>query len=514
MNLPARNNRPDRNTPPSSLSTRHYSIDRAAPSAIGPTRTIYDDESPVFVLANLKLAAGFPFRAVQRHKRLAVILFSSLMALMAVALVLGPKHYTIETKFFAEKNFVMPALGNPRRAVPTESDSPTRLAAEAVKRRSNLIEIIRQTKLLGAWNEMRSPIGQIVDRAREVVTGPMTEEDRLDGLLTLLDKRMWVNSEDGTVTIGIDWMNPTLGLRIVQAAQQNFFEQRHASEVSLINESIGILEGHVASSQRAIQDALKQINAALPAREALSLPTAAVATGGSPAPAAPSAAAVALEAELRAKQQAIADITGSRSQRLAALQTRLAELRTTYGSAHPDVVATEENIRSLNEPSPQLAALKSEEQALRTRLASMGTTSGGTVRAAFVPSYERVALERLTRAVVDTQEAPEVTFARSRLKIATNDYEDMLDRLESAKIEMETARAAFKYRYSLITPAKMPKKADRPMLPLLILGGVVLAGLVTMFTAVVLDFTSGRVVEPWQVDRMLGVPVLAEVQRR
>jgi uncharacterized protein involved in exopolysaccharide biosynthesis len=517
MSLPARNTTPDGETPPIPLGSRSYAVQRPAPSSLTDSRgPIYQDDAPVFVLANLRIAAGFPARALKRHRKLAWALLGSLLSLLALAILITPRHYTIETKFFAEKNFVLPALGNPKRAVPTESDSPTRLASDAVMKRSNLVEIIRQTKLLDSWDEMRSPLGKIKDAVMQSIKGPMTESDRLEAMLGMIEKRLWVKSEEeGTVLIGVDWPDPVLGFRMVQAAQQNFFEQRHAQEVSLIGESIGILESHVATSQKAIQDALTQINASLPKSRAVTLPF----SFGSRAPAVaagPSAAVVALQSELRAKETTLADITTSRNQRIVAQQTTLSELRGKYGSAHPDIAAAEENLRALNEASPQLNELRADVTALRSRLTTMGERADGAaaVAASAASSFERDALAALALSKADTAEAPEVTFARSRLKIATTDFEDFSDRLESARIEMETARAGFKYRYNLILPARIPREAKWPKIPLMIIGGLILSLLATAFTVVMLDLGSGRVIEPWQVDRQLGLPVLAEVKRR
>ncbi|MCC7053615.1 MAG: hypothetical protein IT355_10120 [Gemmatimonadaceae bacterium] len=509
MNLPARSNTPDGDPTPAPRTGNSYAIQRPGSGGLGDYRPpIYQDDGPVFVLANLRVAAGFPFRAFMRHRKLGTLLLGGLLAMVALAIAVTPRHYIIKTRFFAEKNFVMPGLSNPERALPTEADSPTRLAAEAVMKRSNLLEIIRQTKLMDNWDQLRSPLGKVKDAVMEVVRGPLTESDRLEAMLGLVEKRLWVEAEDGTVLIGIDWADPALGFRIVQTAQQNFFEQRHASEISLIGESIGIIEGHVASSQKSIQEALGQINAALSSRAAATVAAPAPVASG-PAPL--SAAVVTLQSELRTTQQTITDIATSRSQRLAAAQARLAELRGSYGSAHPDVAAAEENIRALEQPSTQLAELKAKEASLLQKLGSNASRVAG---AAADPSYSRVALERYTRPVADSQEAPEVSLARSRLKIATNDYEVMMDRLVGAKIELETARAAFKYRYSIITPARIPKEAEKPRVPLLVIGGIILSVLATLFTVVMLDFGSGRVIEPWQVDRQLGLPVLAEVQRR
>ena len=513
MSIPARSNQPDPN--PSSIvpSSRPYAVQRGGSTPTEVMRPVPTDESPIFVLANVKLAAGFPLRSLKRHRKIAIAIPAVILTIVAVVILFSQKHYFLETRFFAEKNFVMPALSNPRRVVSSESDSPTRLAAEAVLRRTNLLEIVRQTQLMSQWDKVRSPLGKLKDAITTRLRGPATESQRLAAMIGMLEKRMWVTTVEGTVTIGLDWPDPVVGTRIVQTAQQNFFEQRHASEVSLIGESIGILESYVSASQASIQSAVGQINAALPRRSAVPQPFFTPrAVSARPV----SQAVVALQAELKAAQQSIADISTIRAQRLTALQTRLAELRGTYGPAHPDVIQTEENIRALSESSPLVATLSEQVKAIREKLAAQGASDGSpaTTAAALEPTLARQAIEQLTRAPVDSQEAPEVTFARSRLKIATADYEDLLGRLEGAKIEMETARAAFKYRYSVITPAVIPDTPTSPKVPQLIIGGVVVAMVVAVFTAIMLDLSGGKVLEPWQVEIMLGVPVMAEVRRR
>ena len=518
MNLPARSNNPDGDSPPVPLNSRAYAIQRAAPPAQGNgLPVLYADDVPVFVLSNLKDAAGFPIRAVRRHLKLAISIFSALVVLSALAIAVMPKHYLIETKFFAERNFVMPALSNPRRAIPSDGDSPTRLASEAVMKRTNLLEIVRQTKLMAQWEQLRSPLGKVKDFVMAKVKAPLTDAERLDAMIGVLEQRMWVNANEGTVTIGLDWSDAPSGYRIVQAAQQNFFEQRHAAEVSLIGESIGILEGYLLKSQRDIATSLAEVNAALPKRAPISIPRPSFPTAGD---AGPSAEVLALLSELRTKQQTIADIGSSRAQRLTALQTSLTELKTRYGAAHPEVTATEENLKSLAQPSPQLAELRADEEALRKRLSGLGVRDGviapasAAMQSSFDQSYATEALAQLARAREEAEEAPEVTLARSRLKMATNEYEDLLGRLQSARIELETARAAFKYRYTVITPARVPRAAVKPKVPLLIVGGLLVAAMTAIFAAIMLDFGGGRVLEPWQVDRQLGLPVLAEVRRR
>ena len=126
---------------------------------------------------------------------------------------------------------------------------------------------------------------------------------------------------------------------------------------------------------------------------------------------------------------------------------------------------------------------------------------------------QRLNFERLLRERADSLEDPRVTYARSQLKIATTNYEDMLDRLEAARIELETARAAFKYRYTVISPPQFPKRPDAPNTVLLVVGGLLCGIFAAVFTATARDVVDGRVVETWQIQRQLGLPLLGEIKR-
>jgi uncharacterized protein involved in exopolysaccharide biosynthesis len=320
---------------------------------------------------------------------------------------------------------------------------------------------------------------------------------------------MWVIANDGTVTIGVDWTDPQSAYRIAETAQQNFFDQRHASEVAMISESVAILEGHVAETEAAIQEAVAQVNKSGGlVRHAAPIRAASVAR-----PVSPNAGEIAsLQSELIAKQRTISDLESARAQRIAALQTTLSELRNNYGPAHPQVVSTMASIRALSGDSPQLTALRADEASLRDRIVALGAQPGASAQpAAPEPALTRVALENMTRGGPDSLENPEVTYAKSRLKMATGDYEDMLQRLEAARIELQTARAAFKYRYTVVTPPQFPTRAAKPRIPILVVGGCFLATILATFVAGALDLGSGRLMERWQVSRRLGLPIIAQV---
>ena len=112
----------------------------------------------------------------------------------------------------------------------------------------------------------------------------------------------------------------------------------------------------------------------------------------------------------------------------------------------------------------------------------------------------------------DLRDDPAITVARSQLAMATSRYQDILMRIDAARIELDTARAAFKYRYTVVSPAQTPRNPIAPNVPLIVMAGL-LAGLVFAFlTSTLLDLRRGRVVEGWQIEKRLKIPLLAQVK--
>lgn len=447
----------------------------------------------------------FSVRAVHRHRRATLGAFATILAAAVLALLILPRTYYAETKLLAQRNVVLPVLGNPGRKLPTEADTPTRLASEAILNHKNLRAIVTATGLVQHWQTHRSVSARLRDAVNGWFSAPPTEEQRIDALVWLLNRRMWVNVGEGTVTIGITWYDPDMAYRILTAAQQSFLEERHTEELALISESIVILEQHAADVHTEIKATLDSMARA---RESVSggptsrrVPTMpAVARPG------PSAAVLARHDVVR---RAIADLEQFRGRRVAELQATLADQRNSFGPAHPQIASTEQMIGALTTDSPQLVQLREEEQALGERLRQMGvgatdrpTSAGGD------PLIALAALRSLERLRVDSLMGEKQQYERARLRISIQSYQEMLQRLESARIELQTTQAAFKYKYGVLIPAQTPTAPVTPRPGRVLGGGLVLALLAGVFVAVALDVAGGRALERWQVERLLGLPVL------
>jgi uncharacterized protein involved in exopolysaccharide biosynthesis len=459
----------------------------------------------------------FPFGSLRRHKWLAVTAASAVLLATVLAAVFAPRTYEVQSRILARRNMVLPALGNPRRTVPTESDAPAALAMEAVMSRENIAAIIDSTGLVAQIPNIISVPRRLFEAVRERTVGPRTDEERFDMLVKLLEKRLYVAAADdkeGTVAIGVRWREPATALGIVQTAQVRFLARRYNQEVDLLNESIGILERYVQTANTSIATSMAALRD-LPGVRIANLDARRF-TGAAQS----SARTRALNGEMARQQAELASVRNALgqqeatyTQRVSAAQARLAELESRLGVAHPEVAASRKELAFASEVPAELTRLRREERSLVDQLAKLGASMPGTTDGAAELAMQRLNFERLMQERADSLEDPRLTYARSQLKIAITNYEDMLERLEAARIELETARAAFKYRYTVTSPPEFPQRPVSPNLPLLLVGGVLLSIAAAFFAATARDVFAGRIVESWQIRRQLGMPLLGEVKR-
>jgi len=464
------------------------------------------DDFELVDFEQLKNWLRFVLHAVRRRKLLAVSIALLTVAATLALLSVMPRTYRIEAQLLAQRNSVMSALSNPGRPIPFDSDSPTRAAAETVLRRDNLLNLMKQTDLVNHWYRRRTWLFRLKDRLVDLIASP-TEEEKTQALVEFLENRLTVKAVEPTVTISLDWPDAQLGYRLVDTALQNFLEQRHSTEVSTIAEAITILEGHAANLKEAMDAEIQDVNR---------LPQ--VGPGGSTSSSAPRrdlltetnrAELAEVKVMLDAKRRAISELDEFRRRRLLDLRTQLTQQRAIYADAHPAIVTLQQSISTLQEPSPQLLALQKEERDLQAeyeRLSARRTDVSSTVPKARPTDATQ---PRAGDKRVDL----DADYARTRLRFAMEKYDVLLERIESARIELDTARAAFKYRYGIIRPPTFPRRPEKPKVPLIVAAGIIAALALGTLAAALADLWSGKILELWQVERGLGLPVLGEVPR-
>jgi len=441
--------------------------------------------------------------AAMRRKLLTLILF--LMGIVALGAYYRSRTplYRVETKILVQKTAY------------SSSDDPARSADVLVHRRENLVDLIKQTNLLAGSDP--APAVSNASRWRSWLAGlsnraAPTDDDPLDSLVSRLDRAFSVTpSYDGTITIRVQWPDPKDAYRLVEAAQQNFLEARHLQEIAATDEVISILQGRTSTLREQLDKTIEQARRDA-ARDSVAR-SSDDPTRPAPPRSAPEAAPtkaeeiVVLKSKLDAKERAMADVEDFRRRRLAELMAQLDEKRAIYSEAYPGVVALRQDIGALSRESPQVNGLREEVRKLREqyleRLAKENAKDGAT------PATSGAHAARLERSVssVEIEQDERVREARAR-------YGSMLDRLSSAQLERDSARAAFKHRYNIAWPAEIPKEPFSPK-PLKILGlGSVAVLLVALLCAAAPDLWSGKIIQRWQIERSLELPVLVELSRK
>jgi uncharacterized protein involved in exopolysaccharide biosynthesis len=427
--------------------------------------------------------------AARRRLWLAVLIWASGIGAAAAYYVLRTPMYRAETKIHAQRQLALPSFV--QRS--TFDEDPTRSAWELVHRKDNLLSLIEQANLLPGHTGKLAPNDRHRwDGAIDLSEDDLSEDEVVNAMALRLHRNLSVVIEGSTVTMAIDWPDAQQAYRIIESARQNFLEARHVQEITGIDEVISMLEGRAA----ALRSELERVSEAVAGEMAKE----------DPAPARvrvePNENLVRLKASVEAKTRAITDLEDIRRRRLADLQAQLDQMKGVYSEKFPGVISLRQEIASVSRESPQIAALRAEEAKLRTEYSAM-IASDRSRRGAAGPAVARSA-----------RELDEAVLQDDRVREARTQYQQMEGRLNAARIDLDIARAAFKHRYKVIWPTQVPKKPVSPN-PLKIFGpGILAALLLGVFAAAAPDLLRGRILQRWQLERLLGVPIVGELPRR
>jgi len=465
-----------------------------------------DEEAQASLLDRARDAA----KAAGRRKALTAFVAVICLAMTVVAAIFAPKSYEVEAKVLVTRARLIGAAAD--YSTPEEQKSQARQFEEQVKARDNILNLIKQTQLVERWDSMRQPHRRLLDQlGAKLGSSPPTDEQKFDALMKTLDAKLRVVVDDATVSIYIEWSDPTAARDIVANAMKNFQDARYGVEIGGINEQLKILESNVARASGEVAAAATELAIRQRDLNSLKVPDTAVLKyiprGGAtaPPPGADPVLAKKLE-QIRGEKQALED---QRQQRVQQLQTQLQELQQQYADGHPSVRAVKDNIRAAQQDPPALAALKTQEADVLAQIEAQKKAA---------PTKDDPSPKPMMAVPVAAVDAgvparpKSISDVQAEFDTARNKYDQLSTKLEAARIEAQTAEAGFKRRYSVTRPAELPAGPKRPSGLIAAFLGLLLTVVAALATAAIADRFSGIFFEARHVRDRLGIPVFGTMK--
>ena len=476
---------------------------------------------------------GFVARSVWRHRILAVA--SCLAAFGAVwfAAAQWPKTYESYGRLLVTRNELMSSLVNPGRTIPREDSAPTWAAQEIVRSRENLLAIMKETNLIEEWERSRTPLQRLKDRMVAWLRGPTTETARVDALAGLMEARIQVTTDgEGIVNFNVRWPNASLAYQITDKAMRNFLEHRRVSEISAIEDSIAILDRSVGEIEAQVNMTIGELRrrergAPTPRRQVRTAQPVPARQASPPLPTGPSAESTVrlarLKSALELRQQEMARLSEARAQQMAETQASLLAAQTVYTEGHPTVLALRQTMAQLSRESPELAAARREAQTLESEYDLLSTRVSVETENAERARAEMSQLATATPAPTPTVPAVDVPSLMNggdpsepvslRLRVEMAQLAGVRERANAARAELSSSQEGFKHQYSILRPAQFPRQPVAPNMPMIYGAGFFASVLLALAVALLADLASGLILEAWQVERQVGVPISLRIPK-
>jgi len=411
----------------------------------------------------LKSYLAFARRAIGRRRWVVALVFGPLAAATFAVVAIWPRTYHCESKLMAQRTEVLEGDRDVTSAT-------LHAASDVILRHENLVVLAKQIDLVKNWEISRPPVAKLKDRVSELLRGRPSDDDRQNTMVNYLETRLGANATDTTLTIYSDWPEPKMAASIVSAAQEIFLESRHVAEISSIQEKITILDGHASKLrqeidtmaeqlQRIREDRLAEVGKA--AKDLDAAVAAPGATAAAPAPrrvaravVEPDAELPRLKDELDTKKRTLSELEGDRKHRLLDARAHLAELQPKYTPAHPTVVLAEQYVESLSHKSQQAIALEADIESLSAEIklrgegvkpepGGGGSGGGAPAAAAGMPGADLLPAKVMKLLDSGVGVDPAVN---AQLQSAINKYAGLRDAIRTARIDLDTAQAAFNHR--------------------------------------------------------------------
>jgi uncharacterized protein involved in exopolysaccharide biosynthesis len=473
---------------------------------------------------------GFRVELIQSYLAFAKRALRARWVLGAAALIVGvgltflavkylPRTYSCTTVMMAQGSSVLDGQN---------SGNPLAGAEDIIARHENLEWLIRDTGLVKTSAERRPPLLKLKDRIVAAIFGEMDDKTRAASLVGTLESKIYVETEKGDLSIKVTWSDPLTATELAEAARQSFLKARHQAEISAFEDKMSILDAHATKLRDDIGVLVQQLKEARDAQTAKGAEArkANAAASGASTDATPAPVRIAprrssgsdpqipvLKEKLTTLKAKLAARDADREQRIREEQAKYDDLKLRLTTSHPSVVLQKERVAIASQVPSEVMLLQAEikniegEIAQRDAVARQNGDSGGGAgirRAGGTETLPAEVTEFLERDNMD----PALS---AQLSGAVMTYGSLRNDVFSTRVNLDTAQAAFQHRYQVIVPAQVPDKAEKPKIPVVVAGGLVVSLLLALLLPILAELRVDIIRDRWQAEH-IQLPVLAELR--
>jgi hypothetical protein len=182
-------------------------------------------------------------RVVLRHHRLAALLCTALTLITALTATTAaaPERWYVESVVFVQEPVAVHRLANPFAPAPASSERELASIPEILTSREKLVVLAKRAGLLDSWALGRPPLLRLKDRLMQRVR-PISDQDRLDALVAMLEKRVVVWAGDSKITIAAEWSSPEVAQLLVRTHLDILVQLRNEREAHTYEEAARSLD--------------------------------------------------------------------------------------------------------------------------------------------------------------------------------------------------------------------------------------------------------------------------------
>ncbi|MFO0600858.1 MAG: hypothetical protein U0228_36445 [Myxococcaceae bacterium] len=201
-------------------------------------------------------------RLALRHHAIAAIVgfVLTLLVTFLASQVVGDL-YAVEATVYVAEPVAVHRLANPFAPVPQSKKELTDVP-ELLQSRDSLVSIVKRSGLLDQWEQGRPEILKWKDQVLEKIRGPIDEKERLDALVSMLEKRLDVQVDGQKVKLLAEWSSPDVAVLLVKTQIGALMQLRSKREGKTLDDAAQALDEQLSGLKAEMTQRVQKIERA------------------------------------------------------------------------------------------------------------------------------------------------------------------------------------------------------------------------------------------------------------